>query len=88
MTYTPTIRQAAVLYIEHRRMVGGGLRYRDNDYVLSRLESYSTEAEFMQDPAGTVDRALWDAHSADWWYENEKTFEMDRITEVDEDDND
>lgn len=54
-----------------------GSRFLDDEDVLARLESSSTEVEFMECPGLRVDSALIDAAQADSWYSHEKDYGMD-----------
>jgi hypothetical protein len=70
--------------IDHRRSglvlpsnASKGARFNDNTSVLARLESMSTENDFIKCPGIRIDSALIDAASSDYWYQTEKKYDYE-----------
>lgn len=51
-----------------------GIRFRDNESILVRVESMFSEPEFMTSPRACISAALVDAARSDYWYANEKDY--------------
>ena len=56
--------------LEGRQMIG--VRCRDVTSIIARIESATTEQEFLAEPTTWVLAALDDCSSADYWYTYEK----------------
>lgn len=74
--------------MELRADESGGVRFRDNGYVLAVLESNYTIEQFEQDPDIVVEGALRECARTDYYYENERHDEDDFPEEDDCNDDD
>lgn len=73
--------QRSALKLPTNTLRGG--RFNDNAGILARLESRFSEEEFMGCPGPCIDKALIDAAQSDWWYDTQKDYGYDSLTEED-----
>lgn len=81
--YSPHARNVFDIAISHRRTLitlpegtQQGIRFVDNSHVLTLIESSFTEAEFLECPGNVIDEGLIGAAKADYWYQNDKNYDM------------
>jgi len=92
--YQPAVERFARRTIDERRPFVAlpaeaerGARFNSDDAVYARVESNYTEEEYMSCPGLATDAMLIDAARSDWWYSNEKEYDMPE-TEIDEESED
>jgi hypothetical protein len=90
--YDADIKKWAISAIDRLRPVvflgprqSAGRRFNDAEHVLAILESVTTQATFELYPLASIEGALREAASADYWYEHEKDYNNEPENDWDQD---